>query len=186
MPKLIKTSYNEAGKTCVYYNKKQDSFIKHHHWFDKKYYSIHPKLMKKYYPGILINQTTDRYTMKFVYKKIEGVISSYVVKNDKMMEMLYKAILDELERTWPYYHYDWAKTNIIYNCQEPLCEECGVPGCPGVFHLIDWSAMQTGFTKEECIAQINKDLEQGYNDIFKSWISTDGAIKLMKDYNYEL
>ncbi len=171
MPKLVKQSSNIRGKTKTYFDKRQNAFIKHHHWFDKKYFSNHPKLMKKYYPGILINQTTDRYTMKFVYKKIAGVVANKVVEDNTMMTKMYRDILDELDRTWPYYHNDWSNANILFS--------------KGKFYLIDWTSLEQGHTKSECIEKINRDLREGF-DLWKSWTSTDDAIKIMKGYNYEL
>lgn len=168
MLELVKETTNIKGNTQTFYDKNNKVFVKIHDWIDEGFYKIHSEIMQKYYPDILVDQSKDNETMQFTYKKIPGVGSKTVVNNTVMLTKLYKFLLKELERTWPYYHNDWSTTNILFN--------------KGKFSLVDWTTIEKGASKAECISKINRDLREGFGEkLWASWIVTDEATRIMRD-----
>ena len=169
MLELVKEVQSEHGVRKTYYNKDKKVFVKIFDWVNDEFYRSHIKIMKKYYRGVLVDHKKDDSSMQFTYIKIKGVNSKTVVNNNEMLTKLYYFVLKELNRTWPYYHSDWAVSNILYN------------EVTDKFYLIDWTTIEKGASKAECLSKINRDLREGFGEkLWANWIVTDEATKIMR------
>jgi len=84
--------------------------------------------------------------------KLNGVLVSTLVQTDDLVKQVYKFCIDNMQHTLPYYHYDWALSNMIIN--------------NGKITLCDWDNLNL-YTKSEAMQKLNDDLISAFGERYQ-------------------
>ena len=111
-------------------------------------------MVPKAYPGMLVSHNHSESSMTFTYKPIQGtVLSSWSFRwTYEFYKQVYHWLFDDVYRTWPIIHGDWAPSNIIQNKDG--------------FHMIDYDDIyeatlkDTGLTEDQYKDQILKSIRE--------------------------
>tara|TARA_B100001287_G_C22619378_1_gene499240 strand:+ start:479 stop:1006 length:528 start_codon:yes stop_codon:yes gene_type:complete len=147
-------NYNgNVYKRKTWYNKRRKLYVKVSNYFDSGLYTRITKLVPKAYPGNLVSHHHSDRSMTFTYKPIQGIVlSSWCLQwTEEFYKQVYQWLCDDLDRTWPIVHGDWAPGNIIQNKDG--------------FHLIDYDeiydAYEKSVSKDLVRKAIHKDIVKG-------------------------
>jgi len=151
------TSDGKKHKRRVWYNKRRKLYVKVSNYFDPVLYTNVTELVPKAYPGMLVSHNHTESSMTFTYKPIQGtVLSSWSFRwTYEFYKQVYQWACDDLDRTWPIVHGDWAPTNIIQNKDG--------------FHMIDYDDIYDATFRHE----FNSLTEDQHKDLVRKAIHKD-------------
>ena len=165
--KCVRSRDVKYGKRSVYYNDVTKSYIKYHDYCTgfndikkREWYKEHCRLMDKYYPGFILSRSCSGNRIILEYKEIEGnricgdedwEPTEPIDWSYRRIHKLYRWILSEVDKTWPYTHGDWALTNILVQSN-------------GEFKMVDFDTFSNTSlpTMDHVINQIHTDLIKGF------------------------
>jgi len=84
--------------------------------------------------------------------KLNGVLVSTLVQTDDLVKQVYKFCIDNMQHTLPYYHYDWALSNMIID--------------NGKITLCDWDNLNL-YTEFDAIKKLDEDLSNAFGDRYR-------------------
>ena len=108
---------------------------------------------------MLVSHNHSESSMTFTYKPIQGtVLSSWSFRwTYEFYKQVYQWLCDEVDRTWPIVHGDWAPNNIIQNKDG--------------FHMIDYDDIYNATLR----AEFNSLTEDQHKDLVRKAIRKDIA-----------
>jgi hypothetical protein len=84
--------------------------------------------------------------------KLEGILISTLPHTDDLVKQVYHFCLDNMKSTAPFYHYDWALSNmIIHNNNITMC---------------DWDNLNI-YTEEDAMKKLNEDLLSAFGERYQ-------------------
>ena len=148
------TSDGKKHKRKVWYDKRRKLYVKVSNYYDSGLYNRITQLAPKAYPGNLLSHHHTESSMTFTYKPVQGrdLTSWRVQWTEELYDQVYQWLCDDLDRTWPIVHGDWAPSNIIQNKDG--------------FHMIDYDDIyeatlkDTGLTEDQYKDQIRKSIRE--------------------------
>ena len=151
------TSEGKKLKRKVWYDKRRKLYVKIFNYFDSGWYTGITQLVPKAYPNMLVSHNHSESSMTFTYKPIQGtVLSSWSFRwTYEFYKQVYQWLCDEVDRTWPIVHGDWAPNNIIQNKDG--------------FHMIDYDDIYDATFR----AEFNSLTEDQHKDLVRKAIHKD-------------
>jgi RIO-like serine/threonine protein kinase len=142
--KLVKL--NQEKNRSVYFD--GTKYIKIWNNVDSDWIFNHFNLLKKFVPDYVIDYGKNWIS----YKIILGVPASEFPHNLEFVNRIYNFCLTQIESTNPWYHGDWALSNIIINGND--------------MYMIDWDNLGK-YPKDEVYTKLNEDMKSAFGELFQ-------------------
>lgn len=144
--KMILIKLNKEKNRSVFFN--ETHYVKIWDNISPVWISNHVILLKKFAPGYVIDYGKNWIS----YNVIPGILASTIPHNTDFVNFIYRACLDQIKSTRPWYHGDWALSNIIIN-DNKIC-------------MIDWDNLDQ-YTEEEVHIKLTNDMKSAFGNLFQ-------------------
>jgi len=108
----------------------------------------HVKILKIIVPGYVIDYGKNWIS----YNIIPGIPASKFPHNSEFVDRIYNFCLNQIESTKPWYHGDWALSNIIIDGEN--------------MYMIDWDNLDQ-YNEEEVFNKLNEDMKSAFGELFQ-------------------
>lgn len=115
----------------------------------------HFDLLNSTLPGYALNIDNNDSKVWIDYVIIPGMPASTFPHTPEFVERIYKFCLANIEQTAPFYHGDWALSNILIDGEKMT--------------LCDWDNLGI-YPKEQVIEKLNSDLTDAFGSLFTNLI----------------
>lgn len=112
-------------------------------WINK-----HVNLLKVFVPNYVVDHGENWIS----YNAIPGIQASKLPHTLEFVNFIYKSCLKQIESTKPWYHGDWALSNIFIDKNN--------------IYMIDWDNLDQ-YPENEVYSKLNKDMKSAFGDLFQ-------------------
>jgi len=143
---MILIKLNKEKNRSMFFN--ENHYVKTWDNISPIWIKNHVKLLKEFAPGYVIDHGKNWIS----YNVVPGILASTVPHSAEFVDFIYKSCLNQIKSTSPWYHGDWALSNIIINDNK--------------IYMIDWDNLDR-YTEEEVYIKLNNDLKSAFGDLFQ-------------------